>query len=319
MACPLRGFEVGIENFSQLSSRFSNVSIFLSRQRGSALSENIQILCVALLVAFFIRTFVVQAFKIPSGSMLPTLQIGDYIFVNKFVYGIKIPFTRKTLIPIGQPRVNDIIVFQYPPNPKLDYIKRVIAISGDVVEIRDKQVFVNKKPFVDPYAHFEDPVIRPANLDHRDNFGPITVPANSLFVMGDNRDNSQDSRFWGFVRNGDVRGKAWRVYWSWDIDQPLLSLGRLSSIRWARFGRAVHNKPPPPRPRPVPPPPPVTATPEATPAPESAPDDAAPESATSPEPGSAEKTATPDTLAPASKTPVSPEPAKEGKKRTRSN
>ena len=122
------------------------------RKRGSALKENIQALGVALLLALFIRTFVVQAFKIPSGSMLPTLQIGDHILVNKFLYGVRMPFTDAALIPLSEPKVNDIVVFKYPVDPKLDYIKRVIAVGGDVVEIRDKKIFVNKQPFDDRHG-----------------------------------------------------------------------------------------------------------------------------------------------------------------------
>ena len=130
----------------------------------------------------FIRTFIVQAFKIPSGSMLPTLQIGDYILVSKFAYGVKLPFTGKTLISGADPRPDDIIIFQYPKNPKVDYIKRVIAVAGDVVEIRDKKLLINKKSVPDPHATFKDPIIHPESLDLHDNFGPVTVPANSLFI-----------------------------------------------------------------------------------------------------------------------------------------
>ncbi len=213
---------------------------YLTRQRGSALWENVQAICIALLLALFIRTFIVQPFKIPSGSMLPTLQIGDHILVNKFIYGVKMPFTGTTLIPISQPETNDIIVFKYPVDPKLDYIKRVIAVAGDEVEIRDKKVFVNKKPFVDTHGVFTDPLIHPSAVDNRDNFGPVTVPADSLFVMGDNRDNSSDGRFWGFVKLEAVRGEAWRIYWSWDLRLPLVSMERLQSIRWNRIGNAVN-------------------------------------------------------------------------------
>ena len=115
----------------------------------------------------------------------------------------------------------------------------MIAGGGDEVEIRDKKVFVNKKPFTDTYAVFTDPLIHPASLDSRDNFGPMKVPADSLFVMGDNRDNSFDGRFWGFVKLDAVRGEAWRIYWSWDLRLPLFSTDRLQSIRWSRIGNAV--------------------------------------------------------------------------------
>ncbi|MGD9948475.1 MAG: signal peptidase I [Desulfobulbus sp.] len=206
----------------------------------SVIRENIEAIVIAVLLALFIRTFIVQAFKIPSGSMLPTLQIGDHILVSKFIYGIKMPFTGTTLIPITDPKSNDIVVFQYPKDPELDYIKRVIAVSGDTVEIRDKKISINGKPFEDLHGTFSDPLIHPGTMDPRDNFGPVKVPAHKIFCMGDNRDNSYDGRFWGFVDLSAVRGKAWAIYWSWDVRQPLFSLDRLRSIRWSRIGDIVH-------------------------------------------------------------------------------
>lgn len=206
----------------------------------SVIRENIEAILVAILLALFIRTFIIQAFKIPSGSMLPTLQIGDHLLVSKFIYGIKMPFTGSTLIPISDPKPNDIVVFQYPKNPDLDYIKRVIAVAGDIVEIRDKKILINGKPFNDQHGVFLDPMIHPAALDPRDNFGPVTVPADKIFTMGDNRDNSYDGRFWGFVDLKAIRGKAWIIYWSWDVQTPLFSADRLRSIRWDRLGDTVH-------------------------------------------------------------------------------
>ncbi|MCL1980235.1 MAG: signal peptidase I [Proteobacteria bacterium] len=206
----------------------------------SVIRENIEAIIIALLLALFIRTFIIQAFKIPSGSMLPTLQIGDHLLVNKFIYGIKMPFTGTTLIPISDPQPNDIVVFEFPKDPDLDYIKRVIAVAGDIVEIRDKKIFINGKPFEDLHGVFKDPTIHPAALDPRDNFGPVTVPANKIFAMGDNRDNSFDGRFWGFVDLKAIRGKAWIIYWSWDVQTPLVSLERPRSIRWSRIGNTVH-------------------------------------------------------------------------------
>lgn len=206
----------------------------------SGLRENIEAIVIAILLALVIRTFIVQAFKIPSGSMLPTLQIGDHILVSKFIYGVKMPFTGSTLIPITDPKPNDIVVFQFPKNPELDYIKRVIAVGGDIVEIKDKKISINGKPFTDTHGVYQDNLILPAAAAPRDNFGPTTVPAGKLFVMGDNRDNSFDGRFWGFVDLKAVRGKAWAIYWSWDVQQPLFSLKRLRSIRWNRLGDLVH-------------------------------------------------------------------------------
>ncbi|MCL2459611.1 MAG: signal peptidase I [Desulfobulbus sp.] len=210
------------------------------QSKKSVIRENIEAIIIAILLALFIRTFIIQAFKIPSGSMLPTLQIGDHLLVNKFIYGIKVPFTGATLIPVENPKPNDIVVFEFPQNPDLDYIKRVIAVAGDIVEIRDKQIFINGKPFADLHGVFKDPTIHPATLDPRDNFGPVTVPANKIFAMGDNRDNSFDGRFWGFVDLKAIRGKAWIIYWSWDVQAPLFSLERLRSIRWGRIGDTVH-------------------------------------------------------------------------------
>lgn len=206
----------------------------------SALRENIEAILIAVLLALFIRTFIVQAFKIPSGSMLPTLQIGDHILVSKFIYGIKVPFTGATLIPVSDPKANDVVVFKYPKNPELDYIKRVIAVGGDTVVIRDKRISINGKPFEDLHGVFKDPLIHPASIDPRDNFGPVTVPKGKIFTMGDNRDNSYDGRFWGFVDLAAVRGKAWMIYWSWDVQEPFFSLDRWQSIRWNRIGDLVH-------------------------------------------------------------------------------
>ena len=212
----------------------------ISLKKKSVIKENIEAVIIAVLLALIIRTFIVQAFKIPSGSMLPTLQIGDHILVSKFIFGVKMPFTGATILPITTPKADDIVVFQYPKNPELDYIKRVIGVAGDIVEIREKKLFINNKPFSDQHSVFKDALIHPAGLDPRDNFGPVTVPAGKLFVMGDNRDNSYDSRFWGFADLKAVRGKAWMIYWSWDVQQPLFSMERLRSIRWNRLGDLVH-------------------------------------------------------------------------------
>ena len=195
------------------------------------LRENVEAILVAILIALFIRTFVVQAFKIPSGSMKQTLQIGDHILVNKFIYGVKIPYWNKTIIPLKSPHRGDIIVFKYPVDPQKDFIKRVIGVGGDVVESRDKQLYVNHKLVNHDFGVHTDPHILSGNNKPRDNFGPITVPENSLFVMGDNRDESFDSRFWGFVDLKAVNGKAFIIYWSWDK----LNFG----VRWSRLGQIL--------------------------------------------------------------------------------
>ena len=171
----------------------------------SLIREYGEALLVALVLAFVIRTFVVQAYKIPSESMVETLLVGDHLLASKFAYGIKIPFTHSYIYRGDDPAYGDIIIFEYPNDPSVDYIKRVIGLPGD-----------------------EQPnIIEPI----RDNFGPVTVPPDKYFVMGDNRDNSLDSRFWGFVDRGAIQAKAWRIYWSWDDKD--------NSPRWSRIGKAV--------------------------------------------------------------------------------
>ena len=201
-------------------------------KRKSTVREYTEAILIALLLALFIRTFVVQAFKIPSGSMLNTLLIGDHILVNKFIYGIKNPFNGNTWIPLKKPARGDIVVFKYPINPAQDYIKRVVGVEGDQIEIKNKKVYVNGKPQDHSYAIFLDNKILPPGQQNRDNMAPITVPAHSLFVMGDNRDNSYDSRFWKFVDLKAVKGKAFIFYWSWDKEN--------TSVRWNRIGNLVH-------------------------------------------------------------------------------
>lgn len=195
------------------------------------LREYAEAILVAVILALFIRTFVVQAFKIPSGSMKPTLLVGDHILVNKFIYGVRIPFLNKTLIPVKDPERGDIVVFKFPEDPKKDFIKRVIAVEGDTVEIRNKKVYINSQIAEDSHGNFLDPHIIPGGGRPRDNVGPVSVPADSLFVMGDNRDHSYDSRFWGFVKLSAVKGKAFVIYWSWDRDN--------SGVRWGRLGDLI--------------------------------------------------------------------------------
>lgn len=197
----------------------------------SKVREYAEAIIIAVVIALFIRTFVVQAFKIPSGSMKPTLQIGDHILVNKFSYGVKLPIFRNTLIPIGDPQREDIVVFIYPEDRSKDFIKRVIAVAGDTIEMKDKKLFLNGKPYRDPYGTYLDNMVLPASIQPRDNFGPIQVPRGSIFVMGDNRDHSLDSRYWGFVPLKDVMGKAFLIYFSWD--------GENTNVRWNRLGNLL--------------------------------------------------------------------------------
>jgi len=198
----------------------------------SKLREYIESIIIAVIIAFFIRTFIIQAFKIPSGSMKPTLQIGDHIMVNKFIYGVKIPIIRKTLMPLSDPKRGDIVVFIYPEDRSLDFIKRVIGVAGDRIEIRDKKIYLNGLPDTDNHGVYTDDSIIPGTVQPRDNMGPVVVPAGHIFVMGDNRDQSYDSRFWGFVNLHDVLGKAVIIYWSWNQEE--------FNARWNRLGRLLH-------------------------------------------------------------------------------
>jgi len=215
-------------------------------ERKSALREYAEALAIALALALVIRTFFVQAYKIPSGSMEPTLLIGDHILVNKIGYGLRIPDSIFGLKPAGlplghylthfsEPRRGDVIVFVYPEDRSKDFIKRIIGVPGDTVEGRDGAVFINGARVSDPHAHFTAESELPSPVIFRGrNFGPVTVPPGKFFVMGDNRDQSHDSRFWGYVDISDIEGKAMFVYWSWDGEN-----GGVVPIRWDRFGKAV--------------------------------------------------------------------------------
>jgi len=156
----------------------------MDKNRKSVVREWSEAIIIAILIALFIRTFVVQAFKIPSGSMKPTLQIGDHLLVNKFIYGIKIPFVRKTLLPINNPRREDIVVFIYPIDKSKDFIKRVVGIAGDTIEIRNKKIYLNGSLYNDGHGVYTDRRFFPASIEPWDNFGPVTVPAEHIFVMG---------------------------------------------------------------------------------------------------------------------------------------
>jgi signal peptidase I len=194
------------------------------------LREYTEAIITALILALLIRAYVIQAFKIPSGSMVPTLLIGDHILVNKFIYGTKIPFSDKRVLIFKKPEKGDIIVFKYPEDPKKDFIKRIIATENDVIEEKDKIVYVNNKALLEPYIQHSDSSIRLSRNDPRDNFGPLVVPKEKVFVMGDNRDQSYDSRYWGFVDLKDLKGEALIIYWSWDPNDW---------VRFSRIGRLI--------------------------------------------------------------------------------
>lgn len=209
-----------------------------AKEKKKSVRETVEAIVVALVLALVIRTFVIQAFKIPSGSMEDTLLIGDHIIVSKFSYGLQVP--RPAIISLfgvpvpffetrlwrtwGEIRPGDVIVFRFPSDRTKDYIKRVIGAPGDTVEVRDKVIYLNGGKWDDPYGAYKGGIYGAEAEKH--NFGPFVVPEGQLFVMGDNRDRSYDSRYWGTVPISDVKGKALVIYWSWDKEG-----------RWVRFGR----------------------------------------------------------------------------------
>jgi len=205
----------------------------------SVAREYVEAILIALLLALFIRTFAVQAFKIPSGSMETTLLIGDHILVSKFAYGThipnEIPFLNTKLFDdiilfSSEPERGDIIVFKFPKDETRDFIKRVIGVPGDLLEVRRQKIFINGKPYEDLHArHTKSP--SDSRLVPRDDFGPVMVPEGHVFMMGDNRENSQDSRYWGFLDIKKVRGKALIIYWSWNQLE--------SWVRFDRFGKIL--------------------------------------------------------------------------------
>lgn len=197
-------------------------------------------LIVAVVLALIIRTFLFQAFKIPSGSMLDTLLIGDHLLVNKFIYGTQLPFSDQRYLTLREPERGEVIVFEFPQDEgksyfeRRDFIKRVIGLPGDLIEIKAKQVYVNGQPYSLPQEVHKDDQIMPPVTGPRDFAGPLKVPEDSYFVMGDNRDYSFDSRFWGFVHKSKIKGLAFIKYWSWDAAADLTE-----KIRWSRIGRSI--------------------------------------------------------------------------------
>jgi len=205
------------------------------RRRKSVVREYAEAIAIAILLALVIRTLIVQAFTIPSGSMMDTMLVGDYILVNKFLYGPELPLTDYRLPALRHPERGDIIVFKYPQDEKRDFIKRIVGLPGEQVQIRGAQVSVNGRPLVEPYVKKVDSPLghsgQPSYCGYAYGCEPTRVPADSYFVMGDNRDNSQDSRYWGFVKRDKIKGKAFLIYWSWD--------GSKHWLRWWRLGRYI--------------------------------------------------------------------------------
>ncbi len=201
----------------------------ISRKKKGLVRELTEGLLTAFIIAAVLKLFIVQAFRIPSGSMIPTLLIGDQILVSKLAYGIKNPFHDRYLVRTGHPRRGDVVVFKYPKDESKDFIKRVIGIPGDHILIAKKQLYVNGKLQREPYIQTLDPSVK--DMIPRDNFETI-VPPHSYFVMGDNRDDSYDSRFWGFVKSRKIVGRAVLIYWSWNK--------AAGSIRLSRLGKMIH-------------------------------------------------------------------------------
>ncbi|MFC2150025.1 signal peptidase I [Calditrichota bacterium] len=247
----------------ELGTPLGKIRAFLQPEHKGPVREWVELIVSVVVIVFLIRLVLVEAFRIPTGSMEDTLLVGDFLLVNKFVYGIRspdwvgVPFTRAGffvpffhLPSFKEPEPGDIVVFRYPLDKKLSYIKRCIAVGGQTVEISEKQVFVDGElvempnhgkhasDIVYPRGYVE-PAIVPRNLENRnrDNFGPITVPEGKLFVMGDNRDNSADSRYWGFLDRELVIGQALIIYFSWDHRKALHQLNR--KIRWERIGNLI--------------------------------------------------------------------------------
>ncbi len=218
--------------------------------RKSAAREYLEAFGLAVIMAVVLRSSLVQAYVIPSGSMIPTLQIGDHILVNKLWYGLRIPDSVFGLkvpgVPLGhylyrfEPvQRGDVIVFVSPVDPSIDLIKRVIAIPGDTVMVKNGKIFLNGRAMDDPHAYLQVPDQNRTPIemkDPRDNFGPVTVPSGKLFTMGDNRDNSFDSRYWGFADMNAVEGRAILVYWSWDSTASAM----IPPLRWRRFGQIIN-------------------------------------------------------------------------------
>ena len=237
----------------------------LSGYSKSKLRQNVEAIVIALCLALLIRTFIVQPFKIPSGSMIPTLLIGDHLLVNKFIYGTKIPFTNIRVLPVENIERGDVVVFKFPGNDAvnkgLHYIKRAIGLPGDVIDIEGRDVIINgqkvKQVYEGSYDYYEqgtevstdkyidtlsenifDVIYKKSSVNTtkgKTNF-PITVPDGHIFVLGDNRDNSYDSRFWGFVPINNISGKAFLIHWSWNFDNESI----FNKVRWKRIFSSIN-------------------------------------------------------------------------------
>jgi signal peptidase I len=219
--------------------------------RKSTVREYFESIVVAVILALFIRTFVVQAFKIPTGSMEPNLLVGDHLLVNKFVFAPTASPIERAVLPMRAIRRGDVVVFKYPEEPDRDFIKRVVGLPGETVELKDRKVLIDGTPIEDPYAHYLFPIMagdESTGFDVRQRYGPVTVPDGHYFMMGDNRDNSQDSRYWGFLPQHYVKGRALMIYWSFGgADNASAGGSGVSSLfsiftdtRWSRLLHQIH-------------------------------------------------------------------------------
>jgi signal peptidase I len=218
----------------------------------STAREYFESIVIAVVLALFVRTFVVQAFKIPTGSMEPNLLVGDHLLVNKFVFAPAATGLERLLLPTREVRRGDVIVFKFPEEPERDFIKRVVGLPGETVEVRSRQVYINGQAIEEPYANYLFPPGENGSgtFDVRDRYGPVTVPDQHFFMMGDNRDNSQDSRYWGFLPGHYVKGRALTIYWS--FEQPPgeqrsgvagvlhTVTGFFTGTRWSRILHQIH-------------------------------------------------------------------------------
>lgn len=212
----------------------------------STAREYLESIIVAVILAMFVRTFVFQAFKIPTGSMKPNLLVGDHLLVNKFMFSPVASGLERALLPMRDIDRGDVIVFKFPEEPERDFIKRVIGLPGETLELKNQTIFINGAPLVEPYANYLFPPTSDGaddSLDLRRRYGPVTVPAGHYFMMGDNRDDSQDSRYWGFLPKSYVKGRALFIYWSFDTSEDgsgsmLTSL--FSGTRWGRLLHQIH-------------------------------------------------------------------------------
>jgi signal peptidase I len=230
----------------------------MAHSKKSVAREYFESIVIAVILALFVRTWTVQAFKIPTGSMENNLLVGDHLLVNKFVFGPTASSLERALLPVRDIRRGDIVVFKFPNEPERDFIKRVIGLPGETLELRNKKVYVNGQPLDEPYVHFLEPASdsdEVTRFDVRERYGPVRVPDGHYFVMGDNRDNSQDSRYWGFLPRGFIKGKALMIYWSYDSErveptEPGLgaTVKRIASVithfftrtRWERIFHQIH-------------------------------------------------------------------------------